>query len=376
MRAAIVGGLVMTSLAAFVFACGSDDNNSSTSNTTDAGTNTTTRPPTTTSDAGSTTTYPTTYAGCGVFPRDSAWNQDVSTLAVDTALTQVLADNYDNDTVGINFGRSGDGLGYIINKGAAATTQAAFTLYSYYSDAERNQADKVACPAGITGDTCYPIPLTAKSTMANNDQFLLFLDTNGAPNNCTVYEVSDLTQIEATNEEVDFTSKWSLNSSALKTAQFRSASLSGTSIFAGLLKREDVTKGTVTHALRVTMPSNRIRNAFVSPATHSSGNNSDTERFPMGTRLRLKASVVETEFTGDALIIVRGLKKYGVIVADDNNRAGNSSKPIVIDGEQDESWNVQEDGNGLSTTLGDKLQITDFEVVNTNQAAVTQTTTH
>lgn len=371
MRAAIVGGLVMTSLAAFVFACGSDDNNnSSNNNNTDAGTTTTTRPPTTTSDAGSTTTFPTTYAGCGVFPRDSAWNQDVSTLAVDTALTQVLTDNYDGDTIGINFGRAGDELGYIINKGAAATTQAAFRIYN---DTERAQIDKVACPAGTTADTCYPIPLTSKSTFTKNDsKYLLFLDTTGAPNNCTVYEVADLSQVEAEND-VEFTSKWPLNSSALKTVQFRSTSLSGTSIFAGLLKREDVTKGTVTHALRVTMPSNRIRNAFVSPATHSNATRSDTERFPMGTRLRLKASVAETEFTGDALIIVRGLKKYGVIVADDNNRAGNSSQPIVIDGEQDESWNVQEDSNGLSSTLGDKVKITDFEVVNTNQAAVTQT---
>lgn len=369
MRAAIVGGLVMTSLAAFVFACGSDDNNSSNNNNTDAGTTTTTRPPTTTSDAGSTTTFPTTYAGCGVFPRDSAWNQDVSTLAVDTALTQVLTDNYDGDTVGINFGKAEDGLGYIINKGAAATAQAAFTLYN---DTERTQSDKVACPAGTTGDTCYPIPLTAKSAITyNRSKYLLFLDTNGAPNNCTVYEIADLTQIEASND-VEFTAKWSLNSSALKTVQYRSMSLSGTSVFAGLLKREDVTKGTLTHALRVTMPSNRIRNAFVSPATHSSGNNDDTERFPMGTRLRLKASVAETGFTGDALIIVRGLKKYGVIVADDNNRAGNSSNPIVIDGEQDDSWNVSDD-NGLSTTLGEALKVTDFEVVNTNQAAVTQT---
>lgn len=374
MRAAIVGGLVMTTLAAFVFACGSDDNNSSNNNTNDAGTTTPTRPPTTTSDAGSTATFPTTYAGCGVFPRESAWNQDVSTLAVDTAATQVLADNYDNSNIGINFGKVDSGLGYIISKGAAATTQASFTLYSSTSDAERNQIDKVACPTGTTGDTCYPIPLTAKSS---DGKVLLFLDTNGAPNNCTVYEVSDLTQVEADNQEVDFTSKWSLNSAALKTVQYRSTSKSGTSIFAGILKREDITKGTLTHALRVTMPADRIRNAFVSPATHSTGDTDQTgtEYFPMGTRLRLKASVAETGFTGDALIIVRGLKKYGIIVADAHGtRSGN--EPITIDGESDDGWNINEDNGGLSTTLVDKIKITDFEVVNTNQAPVTQTQTN
>jgi len=370
MRGPIVGGLVFVSLAAAAFACGSSDNNSS-SSTADAGVDSsyvyTPVNPGSTYDA-STSTFTTTYGGCSVFPLASAWNTDVTTAAVDTTLTTQLTDSFGTgNTIHLNFGRTDYGRGYIVTTGTAATTQLAITLND---DLARTQSDKIACPAGTTGDTCYPIPTSAK--VSDNGK-LIFLDTTGTPSNCTVYELlnpsTDRDGALRTEQDVDFASVWKLNSAALKTDQFRAVSASGTSIFAGLLKREDITKGTLTHALRATMPTKNIRQSFVHPATWSDSTSSDTTRFPMGTRLRLKAAIAETSYTGDALILIRGLKKYGVILADHNDTSQvSSSASLSIDGEVNDGWVMDDSTNGLNDKIADVIQITDFEVVNTGVA--------
>ena len=367
MRGPIVGGLIFVSLAAAAFACGSSSNNTSSSGA-DAGYDSgyvyTSPGTSTTYDASTSTTATTTFAGCNVFLSGSAWNTDVSTSAVDATQTTQLTTSFGTgDTIHLNFGKTDDTRGYIINTGTAATTPIGLTINSGATNVA--QSDKVACPSGVTGDTCFPIPTTAKISNDNNNT-VLFLDTTGTPTGCTAYEVTQASARSGAlkpEQDVEFAAKWPLNSNNLKTDQFRSASVSGTSILAGLLKREDITKGTLTHALRVTMPTKYIRNAWVHPATWSNATSTDTTRFALGTRFRLKASVVETSFTGDALIIIRGLKKYGVILTD-----GVNGNDFSIDGETNDGWTMDDSATGLNDKIADVINITDFEIVNTGAA--------
>jgi hypothetical protein len=75
--------------------------------------------------------------------------------------------------------------------------------------------------------------------------------------------------------------------------------------------------GAIRHALRVTVP--RSQRAYVAPARHFASSDRDPGLPPMGLRLRLKASFDLRPFRGQALVILRALKRYGLIVADNGS---------------------------------------------------------
>jgi hypothetical protein len=72
----------------------------------------------------------------------------------------------------------------------------------------------------------------------------------------------------------------------------------------------------------------------------------------MGLRLRLKASYPLGRFRGQSLVILRALKRYGMINADNGTS-------LYITGASDRRWN-DEDLNQLKTVPGSA-----FEVVRT-----------
>jgi len=55
------------------------------------------------------------------------------------------------------------------------------------------ESDQLPCATG-SNKFCYPIPLTAPieggpSADTDSDRHVLYIDTAGAPNNCTLYEL-------------------------------------------------------------------------------------------------------------------------------------------------------------------------------------------
>jgi hypothetical protein len=70
----------------------------------------------------------------------------------------------------------------------------------------------------------------------------------------------------------------------------------------------------VDHALRVTV--RRSRRAYVSPATHQASRLTDPALPRMGERIRLKAGFDLSGFSPEAQAILKGLKRYGMLVAD------------------------------------------------------------
>jgi hypothetical protein len=79
------------------------------------------------------------------------------------------------------------------------------------------------------------------------------------------------------------------------------------------LRHDEVASGSITHALRFTVP--RVRRAYVAPASHC-GQYADASLPSYGTRARLKASFSLEPYGGDALVILTALKRYGLILAD------------------------------------------------------------
>jgi hypothetical protein len=108
-----------------------------------------------------------------------------------------------------------------------------------------------------------------------------------------------------------------LRSNALRPNGWTSADAAGLPILPLLVRYENVRAGQIDHALRVTVP--RTQAGFIHPATHFASNSSDPNLPPMGLRLRLRASFDLSSYHGQSLIVLRALKRYGLIVADNGS---------------------------------------------------------
>ena len=71
------------------------------------------------------------------------------------------------------------------------------------------------------------------------------------------------------------------------------------------------------HALRFTVA--HTQRAYVYPATHFASSSTDPDLPPMGLRVRLRADFDVGGFPPVVQTILRGLKKYGMMVADNGS---------------------------------------------------------
>src|SRR6266571_3968790 len=78
-----------------------------------------------------------------------------------------------------------------------------------------------------------------------------------------------------------------LNSNALRHDTWTSADAAGFPILPGLVRYDEVTGGTIAHALRFTV---HCSQGYIWPARHRADYGSCATPPPMGLRLRLKAS--------------------------------------------------------------------------------------
>jgi hypothetical protein len=80
----------------------------------------------------------------------------------------------------------------------------------------------------------------------------------------------------------------------------------------------------------VTVP--QTQRGYIHPATHFASSSTDPNLPPMGLRLRLKASYDLSGFSGESLVILQALKRYGLIVADNGS-------PWFLTGAPNAGWN-------------------------------------
>jgi hypothetical protein len=120
-----------------------------------------------------------------------------------------------------------------------------------------------------------------------------------------------------------------LRSDALRPEGWTSADAAGLPIFPLLARYPEVKAGAIDHALRVTVPA--TQRGYIHPAVHFASSSVDAALPPMGLRLRLKASYPLSGFSGQALVILQALKRYGLIVADNGS-------PWYITGAPSPGW--------------------------------------
>jgi hypothetical protein len=105
-----------------------------------------------------------------------------------------------------------------------------------------------------------------------------------------------------------------LNSNKLRPDGWTSADGAGLPIFPAAIRYHELKDGEIKHAMRVTV--RNTRRAYVAPATHFASNKTDENLPRMGERLRLKADYDVSGFSPAVQTILKALKKYGMLVAD------------------------------------------------------------
>ena len=294
-----------------------------------------------------------TLSGCRMFPPDNPWNQDVSGTALNAMGTTYLANM--NATRGLHpdWGTVSDEYGIPFLSGTGATPQPLTWTESWGA----TESDMLPCPTG-TNKFCYPIPLTAPieggpSAATDSDRHVLYLDTAGGPDNCTLYELYQAQNpAGASGWTAASGAIFHLGSNALRPEGWTSADAAGLPVLPGLVRFEEVMAGEIRHAIRFTV--NQTSQGYIHPATHQAGS-ANSSLPPMGLRLRLKASFSLSGLSGPTLVVLTAMKKYGIILADNGS-------DWFISGESNEGWYPYMDD--LVTGLG-RVHGTDFEVVDT-----------
>jgi hypothetical protein len=281
--------------------------------------------------------------GFALFPPDNPWNTDISGLPVQrnsaTYLASVGLDTEVHPDFGTEWLGAPNGIPYVVVRG----TQPKMPITFYYPD----ESDPGP----------YPIPLDAPiegGPSSTGDRHILTLDAD----NHLLYEVYDARYNSTLGRwEAGSGAIWDLSSNALRPDGWTSADAAGLPMLPGLVRYDEVQSGEITHALRFTVSD--TQRAYVYPATHFASDSTDPSLPPMGLRLRLKASYDISGFPSEVQVILRALKKYGMIVADNGG-------PLYISGAPDPRWNDE--------ALHEITQVAgrDFEVVETTGTAALQ----
>jgi hypothetical protein len=162
----------------------------------------------------------------------------------------------------------------------------------------------------------YPIPPNAPieggGKKGHGDKHVLVVQEG----TCKLYELYDAHR-KGAGWVAASGAVFNLRSDALRPEGWTSADAAGLPIFPLLARYPEVARGQIDHALRVTVP--ETQDGYIHPATHYASSSSDPNLPPMGLRLRLRASYSLAGFSGESLVVLEALKRYGLIVADNGS---------------------------------------------------------
>lgn len=284
---------------------------------------------------------PPQLAGCDLFPADNIWNTPVDTLPVhpnsDIFIATIGANRNVHPDFGSGLWEGGPiGIPYVDVPGDQARVAVSFT-YDDESD-----------PGP------YPIPTDAPiegGPASDGDRHVLVVERE----NCILYELFYAFPQADGSWQAGSGAIFDLNSHLLRPAGWTSADAAGLPILPGLVRYDEVAGGEINHALRFTAP--QTRREYVWPARHFASNLTGEQYPPMGQRFRLRANFDISGFAPPVQVILRALKKYGMILADNGSA-------WYISGAPDDRWD-----NDVLRQLR-QVRGSDFEAVDVSSLMV------
>lgn len=270
---------------------------------------------------------PGPVAPCPVFPPSNVWNRDISTLPVAANSATLISSIGLGAKLHPDF--SATGYGIPINVVGPSTPRVSVG-FQYADESDPGP---------------YPIPANPLIE-GGSDRHILLWDKTA----CMLYELYAAAK-SGGSWHAGSGAIWDLRSNALRPDGWTSADAAGLPILPGLVRYSEVAAGAIRHALRFTAPDTRTSHMY--PARHDAGASGSTALPPMGTHVRLKASVDISGFGPQSRVLLDALKRYGMILADNGS-------PWYVTGAPDPRWNDDE-----LHALG-QLSGSDFEVVDTS----------
>jgi len=183
---------------------------------------------------------------------------------------------------------------------------------------------------------------------AKGDRHLILVDpVNG--------KLHEFWQTQRTDEgwQASNAATFDLRTGALRPERWTSSDAAGLPVFPAVVRYDECARGMVRHAMRFTV--RRTRRAYVLPATHWASQSQDPAHPRMGERFRLKKNFDVSGFPPHVQAILKGLQKYGMLVADNGSDWWMSIAP-------------DRRLEGLETLH--RVKGSDFEVVDTGERSV------
>ena len=109
-------------------------------------------------------------------------------------------------------------------------------------------------------------------------------------------------------------STFDLRTNTPRPEGWTSADAAGLPIFPAVVRYDELARGVIDHALRVTI--RKSRRAYVAPASHFASRHTNPDYPRMGERFRLRADFDTKSFSREVRIILEALKTHGMLVAD------------------------------------------------------------
>jgi hypothetical protein len=248
---------------------------------------------------------------------ETAWNQDISKAPLDPRSSRYIAyiDHHGGTHLHADFGSLRSyGFAYAVVGRRAKRIPVHFTAYGSEST---HGAYRVPPRAPVGG-----------GPHSDGDRHVLVVDRA----RCRLYELyrAFFRKRPRRHWNADSGVIWNLRSARLRRRGYTSADAAGLPIFPGLVRLDEVRRGSIRHAIRVTFAS--TQHAWVHPGNHCAGDTHNPNAPPMGLRLRLRPGYDISRIRGGAHVIAVALKRYGLIVADNGDN-------WFFSGTSDHRWN-------------------------------------
>jgi len=257
-------------------------------------------------------------------PND-AWHQDITNAPIDPSSAKIIT-------------TSGDLLGAHLHPDFSSIADGGYGIP--YTVVDSSQTPSIAVPIVLypreSDITLIPIPATlpvesnpGECPTTGNDRHALIIDRN----KCVEYEMYQAAHCTNGWTASDM-AVWDFTSTEQRPYSYTSADAAGLSVFEGLVRYDEIVAGSINHAIRFTaLHTKNDANGgyFTAPATHPAGNLWGTDNI-MGMRIRLKASFDISGFSSTNQIILKAMKQYGMILADNGSN-------MYFQGTPDARWN-------------------------------------
>jgi hypothetical protein len=240
-----------------------------------------------------------------VFPPDNPWNTVIEDWPLHANSKNIVA------SAGVDKPlRYNADMGFILIPSNQPRVEVKLGPYSAESDLGPypvpNETPIEGFPLGYPGQSLDQVQ---RKNEPNSDRHAVVVD----PAQRMLYEFYQLRKTDA-GWTAAGAAIFDLKSNKLRPDGWTSTDAAGLPIFPAVVRYDELQRGIVEHAMRFTVV--KTRRAYVYPATHYASPHTDENLPRMGERYRLRKNFDISGFTPEVQAILKGLKKYGMYVAD------------------------------------------------------------